>query len=204
MIERIPPVLRFTLGMIIHPTQIVLRLRELRKILSVRWSTSVSSVKELPEVSLVKVTTVDENGHKLVGLYRRNPSPFLGGQPKTIERLAASLADGMEYYLVLNAQGDIVAARAFHPKHAMSLQLVTDFSARGKGYQQSALALVCKMKAKEGYRELGGLVMKGNIRSQRYMLNAGWKLEPMPNNPDMLRARLPLNPPSRESAAGSQ
>ena len=195
---QIPSILRFCLGMARHPTQIRLRLRELLRIGASPPREKPVPRNHLPSVTLVKVTASDtSDAARLVDMYARNPSPFLSG-PTTHEALEKALLKGIEYYLVLNEAGNAVAAQAFNPKTSQSFQSLTDFSFRGRGYQISATSTFAALKAREGYRELWGNVMRSNTRQQRAFESQGWELMAHPEHEDLIRVRLTLKDPEEE------
>jgi len=49
-----------------------------------------------------------------------------------------------------------------------------------------------KLLANEGYNEFHALVLRTNTRIQRTMQTAGWKMEPDPDDPNMIRGILRL------------
>ena len=189
-----PPVVRFALGILRHPAQARLRLRELSRILRAPGvSRPVTSHGPPPQVEVVPVTGLDAVGQELVGIYARNPSPFVSG-PATLDELAVALAAGVRYFLVLNAAGAAVGVRGFDPKSKRLLSAVTDFPYRGQGYHLVAAAKVRATLAREGHREFRSAVLRSNTRMRRAMTAAGWHLSPDPVNRNLLRGTLLVRP----------
>ncbi len=189
------PVLRFALGIVRHPRQARQRLRELLRIAAApSVNKAIAADSEPAKVRLIPVTAPDGLGEQLVGIYRRNPSPFVAG-PVTLEELRLSLDSGIRYFLFANAQGMFVGVRAFDPQGNRLLSAVTDFPFRGKGYHLSASTKLREQLAQEGYREFRSAVLRSNTRMQRAMLAAGWHLAPDPNDPSLLRGTLTVTDP---------
>ena len=134
---------------------------------------------------MIPVPADDALGKKLVKIYKDNPSPYASG-PTNLKKLAIELAKGTRFFLVLNAAGDIVGARAFEPGTKRLVASVTDFPFRGKGYQFSAAAIVRKRLAAEGFREFHGEIMKDNTRQIRTMIAQGWEIRPHPAKPHII------------------
>ena len=190
----LPPVMRFALGILRHPAEARLRLRELSRILTApSASRPVTGHGPPPQVEVVPVTGRDAVGQQLVDIYVRNPSPFVSG-PSTLDELAEALAVGVRYFLVCNAVGVAVGVRGFDPRSRRLLSAVTDFPYRGQGYHLVGAAKVREMLAREGHREFRTAVLRSNTRMQRSMTAAGWQLSPDPANPKLLRGTLFVGP----------
>ncbi|RLA39587.1 MAG: hypothetical protein DRR42_27010 [Gammaproteobacteria bacterium] len=181
--------LRFALGILRHPGQAGPRLRELFRIAAEPPISKAINTNEKVQVKLIFVDATESLKSDLVDMYRRNPSPFVVG-PKTRKELQRDLDKGFKYYLVRNSSGKTVGARAFDPKLSMLIGTVTDFDARGRGYQLHAGKMLRERLANEGVKEFRAVVIRTNTRIQRAMIAEGWKLEPHPSKPEMLRGTL--------------
>ena len=181
--------LRFVLGILRYPSQAGPRLREIFRIAAEPPISKAIKTNENVEVELVFVDATDSLKADLVDMYRRNPSPFVVG-PKTLKELKHDLDKGFKFYLVRNSDGETVGARAFDPNLSMLIGTVTDFTARGKGYQLHAGKMLRKRLAREGVKEFRAVVIRTNTRIQRAMIAEGWTLEPHPSKPEMLRGTL--------------
>jgi hypothetical protein len=181
----IPKRLRFALGILRHPGEARARMRELLRIAKEPPVSQAIVDKGPVDIRLVPVESTDALGEELVGLYRRNPSPFVVG-PKTIADLQSDLDNDIRYFLVRNGEGETVGARGFDGKLQLTVGTVTDFPARGMGYQVYAGIKLRKLLACEGINEVRAIVVRSNTRMQRAMLAAGWKLAPHPRKHEML------------------
>ena len=184
------PTLRFALGILRHPSQAWRRLREISHMAAAPPLSKAISADSRVEVEVVPVSAADSLGEQLVEIYAHNPSPFSSGGPSSLEQLARRMDKGIRHFLVVNGQGETVGARAFDPKKKLFINTVTDFACRGKGYQLSAGVKLRKLLIEEGYREFRCNVMRSNTRILRALVAAGWKLEPHPDNPDLIRGTL--------------
>ena len=183
---------RFILGILLHPSQVWLRIREFRRIAFQPPRAKRVPTDKLPDVELIPVLSDKSHQDSVVALYRRNPSPYLHG-PKSIEQLQEALDRGIRYFLVRNNDGEYVGARAFDPTKNMMLSAVSDYRHRGRGYNLASGLEIRRLLASEGCTELRSNVMRSNIRVQRALRAAGWTLKPHPENPDLVRATIRLD-----------
>jgi hypothetical protein len=189
---KIPPRLRFVLGLLRHPTQVRSRLRELFRISAAPPTTKAIPTDRPVYVDVIPVTTADSLGEQLVKIYTDNPSPYVSG-PTSLKKLTHELAEGTRYFLVRNAEGQAVGARAFETGTKRIVGSVTDFPFRGRGYQFSASRIMREQLAAEGFREFKGEVMRENTRQIRKLLAEGWEIETHPGKPHLVRCTMRLD-----------
>jgi hypothetical protein len=184
--------LRFVLGVLRHPTELIHRLRELRRIAAEPDLDRSVPMNDVVDVNIIPVPADDAALREaLVRMYADNPSPYLHG-PKTMEKFRECSSRGVRYFLFANNDGEYVCARSYDPRTGLLQNAVTDFNHRGKGYQVGAGFAVMKLLYDEGNREVKTTLMRSNSRMQRLMISRGWTIEDDKNNPDLLRGTLDL------------
>jgi hypothetical protein len=183
---------RFILGVIKHPTEILSRYRELRRIAAEPSLDRAVPMNDVVDVDIVPVTSDPALREELVRMYADNPSPYLHG-PKTMETFRECTERGTRYFLFSNADGEYVCARSYDPTTGLLQGAVTDFKHRGKGYQVSAGFAIMKLLHDEGMSEVKTTLLKSNSRMQRLMISRGWVIEQDSGNTDLLRGTLDLD-----------
>ena len=184
--------LKFVLGIIRHPSQAWRRIRELIQMASAPSLSDRVPSDALADVEVIPVVSDQSLRERLVAIYMDNPSPFSRG-PMSMEELQEKLDRGIRFFLVENSKGEYVGVRAFDPSKKTLRNIVTDYHHRGKGYQLAAGHKLRKLLASEGYTEFHATMLRTNTRIQREMQAAGWKMEPDPDNPDLILGTLRLD-----------
>lgn len=183
---------RFTLGIVRHPRQAWHRVREIIRIANSPSLSDLVPSDELVDVEVIPVGSDEKLQEKLIAMYKDNPSPYVHG-PKVVEQLQEKLVQGIQYFLIANCDGEFVGARAFDPSRKTLQNSVTDFRHRGNGYQLASGPKIRKILAKAGHTEFFVTVLRTNIRVQRTLRAAGWKMEPHPDDSDLVRGTLRLD-----------
>ena len=185
-------IFKFLLGIVRHPRETGMRLRELKRIAAEPSITSTIPMNKMVNITIVPVTNDSSLQNQIVAMYAQNPSPYVHG-PNTMEKLHDYISRGIRYFLFANDDGDYVCARAYDPNTNLLQNAITDFNHRGKGYQVAAGHAVMTLLADEGLDEVGTTVMKSNTRMQRIMIARGWKMTPDAQNSDLIRGILRLD-----------
>jgi len=146
----------------------------------------------LADVEVIPVASDEKLQEKLVTMYMNNPSPYVHG-PKTREQLQVKLANGIQFFLVVNRNGEYVGARSFDPSRKSLQNAVIDYEHRGFGYLLASGPKIRNLLAKDGHTEFRVTVLRTNTRVQRTMQAAGWEMEPHPDDPDLICGTLRLD-----------
>lgn len=178
--------LRFALGAVRHPGEFWRRIREISRIvMAPPAGNEITAVAEVA-VDLIPIGDDEFLRANVVRIYSENPSPFVHGS-KTLEALRTSMEKGLRFFLIANREGELVGVRAFNPAKNRLQSTVTEYRHRGKGYQLAAGKKLMDLLYSEGHTEFHSIVLRSNTRIQRTMAVAGWKMEPDPKNPELLK-----------------
>lgn len=174
----------------LRPGLVYRRLRELRHARSAPPVRRNLDLASLPVVQVRRASTSDEF-EAVLRLYGRNPST-LDTAPRTRPKLEGMIARGVEFYRILDAEGEHVGNIGFHAPRRMFAYLLLDYPHRGRG-----LALAAKLAAERdvlgrGVDTVYSQILRDNRRALSTSLSLGWEVVEEESTPRYFALRKDL------------